>query len=301
MDAERSDETLGVWRRRDCAVPHAPLVLDSPHSGTAYPADFGHAAPIATLRRSEDTHVDALFAAAPDHGAVLLGALFPRSYIDANRALEDLDPAMLDSPWPEPINPGQKTQLGIGLISRLCGAMVPIYDRKLSVAEVRRRIDRYWRPYHRELDRLVDDIHARFGIVFHVNCHSMPPSGIEGMAVDAGRPRADFVLGDRDGTTCAPEFTAAARNFLIGRGYAVRCNDPFKGVELVRKHGRPAARRHSLQIEVNRKLYLNEDTRELGAGFEGTRADLSGLIAVLAGFARESAADRQPVTARTAP
>lgn len=290
MDADLIAERSGVWRRWDAAMTRVPLVLDSPHSGTIYPADFAHVAPIATLRRSEDTHVDALFLAGPTHGAVLLGALFPRSYIDANRALEDLDPAMLDAAWPAPINPGQKTQLGIGLISRLCGTMIPIYGRKLSVAEVRARIDGYWRPYHLELDRLLDDTHARFGVVFHINCHSMPPAGVAGMAVDAGTPRADFVLGDRDGTTCAPSFTATAQDFLTARGYAVRRNDPFKGVELVRKHGRPAARRHSLQIEVNRKLYLNEDTREPNAGFERTRTDLSALVAHLAGFARAQAA-----------
>ena len=286
MATESSGERPGVWRRWDAKAPQVPLVLDSPHSGTSYPADFGHAAPIAILRRSEDTHVDALFCAAPLHGATLLGAMFPRSYIDANRALEDLDPSLLDAPWPTPVNPGQKTQLGIGLISRLCGVMVPIYDRKLSVAEVGNRIDVYWRPYHRELDRLLDDIHARFGIAFHIDCHSMPPAGVVGMAADAGRQRADFVLGDRDGTTCMPEFTAVARDFLAARGYSVRCNDPFKGVELVRKHGLPTSRRHSLQIEVNRKLYLDEDTREPNDGFARTRDDLSALIANLAGFAR---------------
>ncbi len=284
MEADHSGEFPGVWRRWDAATPRVPLVLDSPHSGTSYPADFGHAAPLATLRRSEDTHVDRLFSAAPRHGAPLLAALFPRSYVDVNRALEDLDPAMLDAPWPSAVNPGQKTQLGIGLISRLCGAMVPIYDRKLSVAEISGRIDGYWRPYHQELDRLLDETQTRFGIAFHLDCHSMPPTGVEGMAADAGRPRVDFVLGDRDGSTCAPAFTAAAHAYLAARGYTVRCNDPFKGVELVRKHGRPAARRHSLQIEVNRKLYLDEDTRAPNAGFERTHADLTGLIAALADF-----------------
>jgi N-formylglutamate deformylase len=183
----------------------------------------------------------------------------------------------------------QKTSLGIGLIARFCGAKEPIYGRKLGVAEVARRIDTYWRPYHGELDRIVEATQRRFKVVFHLNCHSMPPTGVAGMAVDAGMSRADFVLGDRDGTTASPHFVAAAEAFLIGRGYGVRRNDPFKGVELVRKHGQPAAGRHSLQIEVNRRLYLDEETREPNGGFARTRADLAGLVACLAAFAQAEA------------
>lgn len=289
MLVEPTAELPSVWRRWDPRGAAVPLVLDSPHSGTDYPADYRHVAPRSLLRRSEDTHVDSLFGDAPAHGATLLGALFPRSYIDTNRALSDLDPDMLDAPWPERLEPGQKTSLGIGLVARYCGTKEPIYDRKLTVAEVARRIDGYWRPYHGELDRIVEAMGRRFSIVFHLNCHSMPPMGVAGMATDAGMLRADFVLGDRDGTTASPDFVATAEAFLIGRGYNVRRNDPFKGVELVRRHGRPGAGRHSLQIEVNRRLYLDEETREPNAGFARTRVDLAGLVARLAEFARAEA------------
>lgn len=297
MAADPATEIAGVWRRHGEAVPSVPLLFDSPHSGTRYPDDYRYAAPLASLRRSEDTHVDALFDAAPRCGATRLDALFPRSYIDVNRALDDLDPALLESPWPEPLTPGAKTGLGIGLIARLCGAMVPIYDRRLGVGEVRGRIERYWRPYHAELERLVEATHARHGIVFHVNCHSMPAVGADGMALDAGRPRADFVLGDRDGTTCAEAFIAVTEETLRRQGYDVRRNDPFKGVEIVRRHGRPDAGRHSLQIEINRRLYMNEETRERHDGFARLQADLAELIAVLAAFTR----DQTPVTARIVP
>jgi N-formylglutamate deformylase len=101
-----------------------------------------------------------------------------------------------------------------------------------------------------------------------------------------GVPRADFVLGDRDGTTCAPEFTAFVKQVLSGFGYDVRVNEPYKGVELVRKHGRPAERRHSLQIEVNRKLYMNEETFEKTPGFARVQAELGQLIERLADFVR---------------
>lgn len=297
MGPEAVAELSGVWRRSGGAVPAVPLVLDSPHSGTIYPDDFGHAVPRATLRRSEDTHVDALFGDASRHGATRLDALFPRSYIDVNRALEDLDPGMLDAPWPGPLSPSPKTTLGMGLVARLCGAMEPIYDRKLTVAEVRRRIDRCWRPYHAELERLVEVTRARHGIVFLLNCHSMPSVGADGMALDAGRPRADFVLGDRDGTTCSAGFVAAAEMFLVARGYEVRRNDPFKGVEIVRRFGQPARGFHAMQIEINRRLYMDEQTRAPNDGFARLKAHCAELVGALAAYAAASTAP----TARTAP
>jgi N-formylglutamate amidohydrolase len=97
------------------------------------------------------------------------------------------------------------------------------------------------------------------------------------------------VLGDRDGTTCAPELTEFVLRFLRGRGYDVKVNDPYKGVELVRRHGRPSEQRHSLQIEVNRKLYMDEESFERNANFPRLKADLDALVKALAGFARERA------------
>jgi len=102
-----------------------------------------------------------------------------------------------------------------------------------------------------------------------------------------GKPRADFVLGDRDGTTCAPEFTQLVADTLRGMGYEVKVNDPYKGVELVRAFSDPQSNRHSLQIEVNRRLYMDERTREKSAGFDKLRRDLESLVATLARHAAE--------------
>src|SRR6266699_1531815 len=97
---------------------------------------------------------------------------------------------------------------------------------------------------------------------------------------------ADFVLGDRDGTTCAREFTDFVAHFLRGIGYDVRINEGYKGVEILRRQGRPAERRHSLQIEVDRALYMDQKTLEKLPGFERLRADLARLVAALAEFVR---------------
>jgi N-formylglutamate deformylase len=279
---------MQAFRRHDPVGPPVPLVLDSPHSGTHYPADFDHLPPRARVRQAEDTYVEELFHAAPAAGATLIEALFPRAYIDPNRHASDMDPAVLDEPWPGPLAPSRKTEQGMGLVWRLAHGGIPLYARPLALADVERRIALYYEPYHAAVTAAIDERHRRFGAVWHLNCHSMPAVG-DVMADDPGRSRAEFVLGDRDATTCEPEFTAFVAATLSGMGYEVAINDPYKGVELVRKHGRPVERRHSLQIEVNRRLYMNEVTLEKNAGFGALQADLARLIEALADYARARA------------
>lgn len=265
-----------------------PLVLDSPHSGTEYPEDFRHSAPHDELRTAEDSFVDELFAAGPSVGATLIAARFPRSYIDANRSLLDIDASLIDSPWPGPAVPSRKTELGFGLIWRSLDSGTPIYSRKLSVDEVKQRIVRYHQPYQRAVKDALDAAHEHFGAVWHLNCHSM--SAQSGGISEEGRPgtpRADFVLGDRDGTTCEPEFTAMVAKALRAMGYEVKINDPYKGVELVRAFSDPAGRRHSLQIEVNKRLYLKGETLEKSAGFGKLKRDLEELLRQVAAYAAE--------------
>ncbi len=256
---------------------------NSPHSGSSYPEDFGFSCPLEVLRRAEDAYVDELYHAAPAHGATLIGALFPRSYLDANRAVDDLDDALLDGVWPSPLRPSHKTRAGLGVVRRIARPGTAIYNRKLAVDEVLARLERCHTPYHRVLADACDRAHARFGVVWHVNCHSMPSHPTAKQEGDC----ADFVLGDRDGTTCAREFTDFVARILRGRGYDVRVNEIYKGVEIVRRQGRPAENRHSLQIEVDRALYMNQKTLEKSAGFARVQADISHLIASLRRFAAE--------------
>ena len=262
-----------------------PLVLDSPHSGERYPDDFDHAPPRAEVRRAEDTHVARLWRGALRHGATLIEACFPRAYIDPNRSVDDLDPDLLADAWDSPLLRSRKTEQGIGLVWRLARGGVPMYARKLRADEIRGRIDRCYLPYHAALSAELDALYRRFGVVWHVNCHSMPAIG-DVNSDDPGRARDDFVLGDRDGTTCAAEFTAAVAATLHDLRYQVAINDPYKGVEIVRRYGVPAAGRHSLQIEINRRLYMDEETLIPNAGYARLEADLDRLAAAIAAFVR---------------
>ncbi|MET3439559.1 N-formylglutamate deformylase [Variovorax paradoxus] len=265
---------------------HTPLVLDSPHSGTVYPEDFRPVCDIATLRRAEDTHVEKLYAFAPAMGAAWIEAHFPRSYLDANRDTTELDTALLDGPWTEPLSDDprvlSKVRLGKGLVWKLTDEGLPIYDRLLTVDEVRGRIDSCWRPYHAAVAQAIDDAHARHGYSIHINCHSMPAIAGSHATDFPGLAHADFVIGDRDGSTADPALSKKICEHLREQGYSVDYNHPYKGVELVRRHGRPAENRHSIQIEINRKLYMDEATLALDeAGAARLQEHLRSLVEML--------------------
>jgi len=259
-----------------------PLVLDSPHSGVAYPADFGHDCDLAILRQAEDTHVDKLYDFAPALGVAWIEALFPRSYLDVNRDTRELDVTLIEGEWSDAVETDpallSKVRLGKGLIWRLTDDGRPIYSRKLSAAEVKQRIERCWQPYHRAVQQAIDEAHRRHGYSIHLNCHSMPAIASSHATEFPGLVHADFVIGDRDGTSADAALSQRLCDMLRGFGYSVSYNHPYKGVELVRRNGDPARQRHSIQVEINRKLYMDERTLAPLPGFAPLRAHLRQMV-----------------------
>jgi N-formylglutamate deformylase len=262
-----------------------PLVLDSPHSGIRYPTDFDYACDFAMLRKAEDTDVDDLFGDAPTLGATLVCAEFPRSYIDPNRRVEDVDTAMIEGRWPHKVDHSPKTNSGIGLIWRLLDIDVRIYERRLTVSEVEARIAQFHAPYWNALRAAVETAFKRHNKVFHINCHSMPEEAGGLSWIRKGTKFPDIVLGDRDGSTCSPEFTKMLHDAFRSEGLSVAINDPYKGVELVKQFGKPREDRHSIQIEINRRLYMNEATRERNANYSALKATLARTLQRVATFA----------------
>lgn len=261
------------------------LVLDSPHSGTDYPADFKFACDFMALRTAEDTHVEKLYDFAPALGVHWVEAFFPRSYLDANRNTTEMDVSLLDADWPGAVETDpkimSKVRLGKGLIWRTTDDGAPIYQRKLSVAEVQARIETCWQPYHAAVAKAIEAAHAAHGYSIHINCHSMPAMSTASATDFPGEAHADFVVGDREASTASAALSQLVCDHLRGLGYDVAYNHPYKGVELVRRYSDPAAQRHSIQLEINRKLYMNEQTLEITEGLEALKISLQSLIALL--------------------
>lgn len=270
------------------AGDQVPAVYDSPHSGRTYPPDFIPVVPVEALRGYEDRLVDDLVRDAPRHGIVLVAATFPRSYIDPNRAIDDLDPQVVGDDWTDPLNPTPYSALGLGLVFRTGLNEKPIYERPLGRASVMKRIEGYWRPYHEALERALADAQQRWGAVWHIAWHSMRPFG-DAQSIDPREERPDFVISDRDGTSAEPEFTNFAAETLRGLGYSVAVNHPFKGGYITQAYGRPSDGRHSLQLEMNRSLYLDLDTLELTPGAAELRRDLDRFSRRFATFTAERA------------
>ncbi len=258
------------------------LVLDSPHSGTDYPPDFAYACDLQTLRRAEDTHVEKLYAFAQGLGAGWIEAFFPRSYLDANRDTTEIDTTLLDAAWPDAVSTDprvmSKVRLGKGLIWRTTDDGHPIYNRQLGVTEVQARIARCWAPYHAAVAQAIAGAHQRHGYSIHINCHSMPAIAASHATEFPGEAHADFVIGNRDGSTSSEPLARLVCEHLRQLGYSVAYNHPYKGVELVRRHSAPLQHRHSLQVEINRKLYMSEETLQMHAGFEPLQNHLKSLV-----------------------
>lgn len=273
-----------VLSRLDPVRAPVPLVYDSPHSGRAYPPEFDFVPPFEVIRRGEDAYVDEMIASAAHEGASVLNCEFPRTFIDVNRDVVDIDEQLLDAPWPGEVRSYPRGSIfGSGLVWRLALGEVPIYDHKLSIEEVQHRIDAYYQPYHDMLGWLLKRQHRRFGAVWHINWHSCPPLD----RLNDNRPVADFILGDRDGSSCEPEFTAVVETFLKEQGFQVARNAPFKGAHVVAHYGKPEQGFHSLQIEMNRKLYLRGDTTDKSDNFEAHQQVLERLTSQVAAFVRE--------------
>jgi N-formylglutamate amidohydrolase len=264
----------------------APLVFASPHSGTAYPDSFVRRSQLSalSLRRSEDSFVDEIFADAPARGAPLLRALYPRAYVDPNREPYELDPEMFADTLPSWVNArSPRVRGGLGTIARVVANGAEIYREKLSFAEAEQRITACYRPYHDALTDLVTATRDRFGHCLLVDCHSMPSVGGP-MDADSGRKRVDFILGDRYGTSCAAAVTDRVEATLAGLGYQIRRNLPYAGGFTTVHYGRPATGIHALQIEINRRLYMDEGRITRLPFIEKLRTDIGGLIGVLADF-----------------
>ena len=271
------------WDLRTPRRQTVPVVFSSPHSGRDYPADFVDASPLdlAQLRRSEDAFVDEIFAAAPDYGAPLLRALFPRAYVDANREPFELDPEMFDEPLPDYVRTRSvRIAAGLGTVPRVVADGAAIHPGTITFADARGRIADHHQPYHRTLEHMLGATHARFGGALLVDCHSMPSAGAPGIK---GRSlkNVDIVLGDCHGAACAGAVTDAVEETLVGLGYRVRRNRPYAGGYITRHYGRPAEATHALQIEINRALYMDEATIQRTPGLTAVMRDMSRVIDVL--------------------
>ena len=256
----------------------APMVFCAPHSGRAYPEGFLASSRLdpLTLRRSEDAFVDKLFECCRESGAPLLRAHFPRAFLDVNREPYELDQRMFDGRLPSFANTRSiRVAGGLGTIPRIVGESQEIYNRRLTVCEAIDRIEKIYKPFHKTLRQLLLRTQKRFGVAVLVDCHSMPSASL----AQESLPRADIVLGDRFGTSCAGTLTARLEDAFRDHGFKVLRNKPYAGGFITEHYGAPSVGFQAVQIEINRSLYLDERTLEPTEGFEPLALALRQVVA----------------------
>ncbi|HZR89982.1 MAG TPA: N-formylglutamate amidohydrolase [Bradyrhizobium sp.] len=259
----------------------APIIFNSPHSGSVYPEAFVNASRIdlPTLRRSEDSFMDELIGDLCAHGFPVVRVNFPRSYVDVNREPYELDPRMFSGRLPSFANTrSMRVAGGLGTIPRVVGDGQEIYRERLSVDEALSRIETLYKPYHRALRRLIARVHQNFGTAVLIDCHSMPSIGV---SRDEPR-RPDIVIGDRYGTSCASILPDMVEDTMTQLGYSVGRNKPYAGGFITEHYGNPVSGLHVVQLELNRAVYMDERRREKGPRFAQVAADFATLADVLA-------------------
>ena len=273
---------------REPDIQAIPFVYSSPHSGRHYPQSFLEQSKLdsSAIRRSEDHFVDELFAAAPQIGAPLLIAHFPRAFVDVNREPYELDPRMFDGPLPPFANSHSlRVAGGLGTIPRIVAENMDIYASRLPVNDAMMRIESFYKPYHARLRRLIARTHARFGHGILIDCHSMPGN----VRLSGSGVRPDFIIGDRYGTSASAELSRAAMEVLEDLGFTAVRNKPYAGGFITEHYGRPARGLHALQIEVNRALYVDEATLEKKPHFVELCQAMTTLMQRMAVFAEHLA------------
>jgi len=275
------DGELSPFEVVEPACWRAPIIFNSPHSGSVYPDEFLSASRIdlPALRRSEDSFMDELIGGLSDRGFPTVRVNFPRSYVDVNREPYELDPRMFSGRLPSFANTrSMRVAGGLGTIPRVVGDGQEIYRERLSVDDALARIEALYKPYHRALRRLINKAHHTFGRVVVVDCHSMPSVGV---SRDEPR-RPDVVIGDRYGTSCSPMLADMVEETMSRLGYSVGRNKPYAGGFITEHYGNPASGLHTIQLELNRAIYMDERRRARSGRFAQVTIDFAVLAEALA-------------------
>jgi N-formylglutamate amidohydrolase len=264
-------EVLHPEKRTSC------VVFASPHSGRDYPWSFLRKTILDehSIRTSEDAFVDQLFDCAPQFGASFLKAGSPRAYVDLNRNVDELDPALIEGVCRGGNNP--RIASGLGVIPRVVAGGRSIYSGKISHDEAQRRITQYWRPYHEMLQKLLDHTRQRHGQAVLIDCHSMPHEATNGVA-KSGIRRPDVVLGDRFGASATGEVVDRLEAAFVDAGFVVTRNAPFAGAYITQAYGRPSKGQHAVQVEIDRSIYMNEQLIRPNGNFEAVQAALRDVV-----------------------
>jgi len=249
-----------------------PVLLSVPHSGRDYPdwlLDMAARGP-RSLESLEDPLVDRLVWRAMQHGIGAVIARAPRAAVDCNRSEQEVDPSVVEGSTARPMT--ARARGGLGIIPGRTQQHGYLWRRPVHRQDLEQRLETAHRPYHRAVAEELEAIRERFGCALLLDCHSMPPPA---------PPAPPLAFGDSFGRTAAPWLTAEACTIAGQLGFESCANDPFAGGHVVERHGCPSLDVHALQVEIDRRCYLDEHLREPGPGFDHAARLIEALAVAL--------------------
>ena len=262
-----------------------PLVLSIPHCGTVFPEEFLQAVKYdeSVLRKNEDIFVyDLLEPAIREAGIAALKLNLNRAFIDVNRAKVEIDPNMFfDYPREDIGLNQQRSRYGLGIIHKVTADSKPIYAGKISYKEAEERIANVYDVYHARLKKLIGRTLDKFGFCLVLDCHSMPSKIC---SIISESPRIDFCLGNLFEQSCPNKISFFVENELSKREYYVAKNRPYSGAFITFNYCEPRRQSYTLQLEINREIYADEDTLQKNEYFHRVSVDLSEVVTNLANF-----------------
>jgi N-formylglutamate deformylase len=255
-----------------------PVVVEVPHAGLAIPAPYLATlrAPMYSVGRDADLFVDGLYEDAPLEGATLIVSHVSRYVVDLNRGEGDVDVDTVE---------GVATAVRAtrGLVWRLTGDGEQVHTRRLTQAELRLRVEDVYRPYHAAVQAALERKVARFGRAVLLAAHSMPSAtrttSLAGSVSD--ELRADVVPGSRGRTTADGRYIDLVDAHARAAGYSVRHDEPYRGGFSTVHYGRPREHVHAVQVELARRLYMDEQRLAPSPDFDAMRRWCRALVAKL--------------------
>ena len=236
-----------------------PVLLSVPHSGRDYPEWLVAMASAGkpSLTALEDPHVDRLVWRAVQRGCGAVIARTPRAAVDCNRAEDEVDPSVVDGAKKGRVT--ARARGGLGIVPGRTQQHGYLWRRPINREQLEQRLLQAHRPYHDAIEQQLTLLLDRFGCALLLDCHSMPPP-------PTGIP--PVVFGDCRGRTADGWLSAEAMAIAKHCGFDSGLNDPFAGGHVIERHARPARGVHALQVELDRRCYLDRNLKTPGPGFD---------------------------------
>lgn len=255
------------------------IIYNSPHSGECFPDEFLKQTTVDkhTLLCSGDSFVDTLYDHAPNHGSVLLSNQYARSFMDTNRAAYELDQEMFYGDIPDDlIDRSHKVDIGYGSIAKYAYTRKEIYFTKIPFEEAENRIRQYYFPIHDILEQLLTEDFEKFGYSVLIDCHSMP--SYEFLNYKTLKKQPDIILGNLYGKSCDEKLTKYILTHFKKHKLKVAMNNPFAGGYNTNHYGHPKEKKHAIQIEIKKSLYMDEKNRSLNQYADNMKKVITELI-----------------------